>query len=251
MITIGTAALGAQRRRPIDVHGDTFYKGEWMDTGTDLQLSPTVFLAEQPANVTLRTHFHGANQFQLVTHGGGTIGKDQLVPRAVHYAGAFTGYGPIVAGPEGLKYFTIRCLFETGNKTSIDEMVRGPKRHLTAAPPQAITDQQLRALAEVEEHVMIAPQEDCVAATLLRVPPNGETIGPDPARAHGQFFFVTQGTLRHQDLTLAAWESVFVSRDEPALRLVAGDAGVELLCLEFAAMEPVYTAARNAAMAAA
>jgi hypothetical protein len=44
MLVIGRRAHGEQRRRPIPVMGETFYKGEWMEAGDDPELSPTVFL---------------------------------------------------------------------------------------------------------------------------------------------------------------------------------------------------------------
>ena len=86
MIAYGRKSVGATRRRAIDVAGDVFHKGEWMEQ----------------------------NQFQLFVDGQGTIGPEQIRPITVHYAGAYTGYGPIMSGPQGLKYFTIRSAFESG-----------------------------------------------------------------------------------------------------------------------------------------
>src|SRR5678816_3651970 len=98
------------------VDGDTYIKSEWMANVTggsgDAELSPTVFLVEQAPNVSLRTHFHRQNQFQIFVRGSGTIGRHPLGPLMVHYAGAYSGYGPLVAGPEGLAYFTLRTVFE-------------------------------------------------------------------------------------------------------------------------------------------
>ena len=73
MIALGRKALADVRRRPVPVVNDTFHKGEWMETGTDPHLSPTVFLAEQPPHCELLTHFHRQNQFQLFVDGTGTI----------------------------------------------------------------------------------------------------------------------------------------------------------------------------------
>ena len=82
MISIGTRQHGAARRRPIDVRGDCYHKGEWMESGDDPVLSPTVFLIEQPPNATLVPHFHRQNQFQLFVDGGGTLGKHAVETRA-------------------------------------------------------------------------------------------------------------------------------------------------------------------------
>ena len=46
-----------------------------MDSGDDPELSPTVYLVEQGPNISLRTHFHRNNQFQLFVRGEGSIGK--------------------------------------------------------------------------------------------------------------------------------------------------------------------------------
>ena len=65
MLAIGSRALGDRTRRAIAVEGDVFQKSEWMDTGKDPVLSPTVALIEQPPNITLLSHFHRENQFQV------------------------------------------------------------------------------------------------------------------------------------------------------------------------------------------
>ena len=106
MIAIGTRAHGETRRRPIPVLNDTFFKAEWLETPDNPTLSPTAFLVEQPPNTTLVPHFHKNNQFQLFVDGSGTIGRHPIGPVTVHYAGAFTGYGPLVSGSNGIKYFT-------------------------------------------------------------------------------------------------------------------------------------------------
>ena len=103
--------------KAVVVEGDTYLKSDWMDSGDAPELSPTVFLVEQGANVSLRTHFHRNNQFQLFVRGGGAIGPHKLGALTVHYAGAYTGYGPLVADVRGLAYFTLRSVFETGSLT--------------------------------------------------------------------------------------------------------------------------------------
>lgn len=114
MIVLGTQAHGATKRRPITVMEATFYKGEWMESGDDPTLSPTAFLIEQPPNYTLLPHFHRQNQFQLFVEGSGSIGRAALGAVTVHYAGAYTGYGPLLSGADGIKYFTIRAVLESG-----------------------------------------------------------------------------------------------------------------------------------------
>ena len=47
-------------------------------------------------------HFHHVDQFQVIVAGGGRLGTHGVEPLAVHYAGAYTAYGPIVAGAQGV-----------------------------------------------------------------------------------------------------------------------------------------------------
>ena len=56
----------------------------------------------------------GLGRCGAVVGGGGTMGRHEIAPIMVHYAGAYSGYGPIIAGPEGVKYFTIRAVHEAG-----------------------------------------------------------------------------------------------------------------------------------------
>lgn len=79
-----------------------------MASGCDPARSPTVALIEQPAGFEFMPHFHRHNQFQVFVGGSGSIGRHALAPVVVHCAGAYTDYGPRVAGPEGIQYFTLR-----------------------------------------------------------------------------------------------------------------------------------------------
>ena len=57
----------------------------------------------------IKPHFHRVNQFQVIVRGGGTLGRQPVDPVAFHYTDGFTPYGPIVAGDEGISFFTIRA----------------------------------------------------------------------------------------------------------------------------------------------
>jgi hypothetical protein len=71
---------------------------------------PQAFSVEiREAGGIIRPHFHSVEQFQVVVAGSGRLGKHALSPVTIHYADAFTPYGPIVAGVEGLRYLTLRA----------------------------------------------------------------------------------------------------------------------------------------------
>ena len=243
MIVLGTREHGQRRRRAVPVMQDTFHKSEWLESGEDPVLSPTAFLVEQPPNTTLVPHFHRQNQFQLFVAGGGTIGRNPLGPVTVHYAGAYTGYGPLVSGPQGITYFTIRPVCESGFVPVADageKLLRGPRRHATAGPiavPDAAT---LAALTAVRQQVLIAPEPDGLAAIVTELPPGGAVRSQAIPAAQGQFVFVLAGSLEHEGLTLTPWESLFAAADDPAPLLRAGPGGAQVVMLSTPPRDPAY-----------
>jgi hypothetical protein len=252
MIVLGSASHAEKRRRQVVVDGDVYYKSEWLESGQDPLLSPTVFLVEQPPDTSLLAHFHAENQFQVFVQGDGRIGSHAIRALTVHYAGAYTGYGPLISGPEGLFYFTIRSVFETGTMAVTDrsKMVRGPKRHFSTEPVPVAAAETLAALAAVETDDLIPMQPDGIAARVLRLPAGAQASSFDPAGGGGQFHVVLNGTLLHDDAVLGRWESVFVSNDENAYVITAGGSGLEVLCLQLAPKDPVYIEAKRASMSA-
>ena len=243
MITLGTREHGQRRRRAVPVMQDTFHKSEWMESGEDPVLSPTAFLVEQPPNTTLVPHFHRQNQFQLFVEGGGTIGRNPLGPVTVHYAGAYTGYGPLVSGPQGIKYFTIRPVCESGFVPVADageKQLRGPRRHATAGPVVVPDAAALATLTEVRQQVLIAPAADGLAAIASELPPGATLRSAHIPAAQGQFVFVLAGSLVHEGLSLAPWESLFAAADDPAPLLVAGPGGAQVVMLSTPPRDPAY-----------
>jgi hypothetical protein len=177
MIVTGTRAHGELRRRFLQLpSGFCYHKGEWMESGDDPLLSPTMFLVEQPAGKVLPTHWHRENQFQVVVGGGGTMGRHEIAPIMVHYAGAYSGYGPIIAGPEGVKYFTIRAVFEQGAMmaaTQLESMIRGPKRQVSTDRYQPLGEAGLAGLTGARCVDLIEPAADKLAAQVWQLPAGG------------------------------------------------------------------------------
>jgi hypothetical protein len=216
----------------IPVGDTTFFKGEWMETGEDPHLSPTVFLAEQPADYTLETHFHRQNQFQLFVEGTATMGRTEIGPVTVHYAGAYTGYGPLVAGPEGVKYFTIRPVFDTGiipATQARERMIRGPKRHAQTSLGAPWTEAALGALTQVQDRFALEADRG-LAVRHLRLPPVVRVDLAHVTDSAGLFVFVLAGAATVGDHRLGPWESAFATRDE-LLVAQAGSRGAELVVL--------------------
>jgi hypothetical protein len=243
MIAFGTASHGQAKRRHLRAMGITYHKSEWMETGDDPRLSPTVSLIEQHAGTVLPAHFHVQNQFQVFVDGGGTIGPLTLAPVTIHYADAYTAYGPLSAGAEGITYFTIRPVCETGAHpvaTSRDAMVRGPKRHSTITVPQLHSIEQLAALNEPVSSVAIPHASDGLGASLHALPPGGRMQCTAPEAADGIFVVVLTGKLQHAGGEVARWESVFASRPGEFPDLTAGPEGAEFVFLFVPAKAQAY-----------
>lgn len=242
MIASGLESKGRLRRRVVMLDdGSVAYKSEWMESGEAPQLSPTVFLVEQAPGSTLKTHFHRQNEFQVVVQGTAMLGRHPVRPYTVHYAGAYTGYGPLVAGPEGLAYFTMRAAFDTGTLTDVAQVLRGPKRQHHAAPVEPTTSSRLQALQAAEASDLLNRPGDAVYSGLHRLPPHGSMeLQPTPGSA-GMFAMVIVGSALARETSLQRWESIFLSSDETALALHAGASGCELLTMQIPLLDEAYS----------
>ena len=201
---------------------------------------PQAFLVEQSANWTLPTHFHQEHQFQVFVAGGGTIGRNAVERLAVHYASPHTGYGPLVSGDQGISYFTLRAVGDTGAWYLPEQrenlLLRIKKQQAHAVPASYVSAAQLKALAQPVQEPLIAPEASGLAAWLVRLPPGRSATAPLLAEAGGgRFYVVTQGSLLNAGEELPALATVFVSSDE-AVELQAGGDGVEVLVLQFPAV---------------
>lgn len=242
MISYGKKDLGTVRRRPLTLPSGIFHKSEWMESGEAPGLAPTVFLAEQPPDCELQPHFHRQNQFQLFVDGTGRIGPQQIRPVTVHYAGAYTGYGPIFSGPEGLKYFTIRSAFDTGlipATEAREKMVRGPKRHAQGFAGEPWSTGRLAALAGVQRETVLAP-ENGLGAELFHVPPQAAAAVPAIDHSPGRFLFVLSGSAFVGEVELQPWESAFVPATEGPARVRAGSQGADVIALHIPETAPEY-----------
>lgn len=246
MVVLGTRVNGDRRRRSVPAGEGAVWKAEWMESGDDPVLSPTASLIEQPPDMTLPAHFHRNNQFQLFVDGSGRIGRNPVMGLTVHYAGAYTGYGPLVAGPEGLKYFTIRPVCESGLVLASDrsQMLRGPKRHSQSAHVSIRSLSELRTLARISEEELISAEPDGLAAKLVSIPPNASFAGTHVPNSQGQFVFVMRGTVCCDGAELQEWESLFVSSDEQVPTLTAGADGAELVALSAPFKDLIYQQAQ-------
>jgi hypothetical protein len=110
MFGVAEADVAATRRPTHDGQFAT----EFVGSTSKGHHGPLAYLVEIPEGGVIKPHFHEANQFQLVVRGEGRIGKRRLAPGDLLYADAFTPYGPIVGGPAGLAFLTLRQMGHVG-----------------------------------------------------------------------------------------------------------------------------------------
>ncbi len=200
---------------------------------------PQAFLVER-SNVTL-PHFHRVDQFQVVVSGGGRLGKEPLHPVTVHYTDGFTPYGPIVPGPGGdIWFFTLRAQADAGayympeSRSKLERKAgRGLTAHVTVRAGQT-----LYAEGPAATEALWSAHADGLSAFALRAGPGSAATGPDPSTGAGQYYVVVHGSMLHAGTELPLWSCVFVSPDEPPLRIVGGASGLSVLVLQYPNRQP-------------
>ena len=191
------------------------------------------FMVEQDPDTTVQAHFHQADQFQVVVAGGGTLGTHAVAPVAVHFTAAYSAYGPIRAGADGLAYFTLRNGWDPGARYmpgARGDLPR-PRRHREAIGAPAPVRADPAAGPTCEPALPAGP--DGLAAWRYRLPAGAPLAGPDPAASAGQYWLVLGGSLLRDDTALGPRSCLFVAPDEPGLAARAGGGGLDLLAMQF------------------
>ncbi len=201
-------------------------------------LFPVAYLIESAPFRESAPHFHQANQFQVVVAGGGHIGKHPVGNFTVHYASAYTPYGPISPGADGIAYMTMRNGFDPGAKgmPKERELLKFGNRKPHAATSDPVEPLGVAELATATTSCtpMLPAESDGLGAWHYRIAPGARITGPDPHAGGGQFWLVIGGELAADGhAELPRMSCVFVSPDEAPLAPVAGAQGCEVLAVQF------------------
>jgi hypothetical protein len=204
---------------------------------------PQATMTEMNANETIVPHFHGTTQFQIFAAGFGKIGRggDTLQPLTLQYKDHHTAYGPVVAGPQGLTFMALRI--RTGDsapvyldKPGYREKLKPSKRRNLISSPVGLSIEpvmQHRKDAVWEPLFTGADIKDELAAHMLRLGAGMAADGPDPKKCGGYYLFVANGSLDWQGKNYTRWSMVAVEPTEVAVEIRAGDAGAEVLVMQF------------------
>ena len=214
--------------------------------------APSAFLAQYDPGDKSCTHFHQVDQFQILVQGKGTMGRHEVEPYYVHFARAYTPYGPLNADEKvGWTFMTLRTRFDPG------------AQRLPGALPklQQVRDRkpwQVTCMAQfpgrtsgvtVQENPDIKDERGLYVRSITMAP-GARMTAPSPAEGAGQYVIVVKGTLVHGDRARQALTVIYSTPDEEAFRLQAGPDGLEALLLNFPRTEPIQDASRSISPAA-
>src|SRR4051812_26085052 len=142
---------------------------------------PMAFLVEGTPARVIRPHFHENDQFQVVVAGGGVLGKHNLSIHAVHFSRAYTPYGPINFGADGLSFLTLRARKDPGAQyipEARDKLTQMQNRHpwqVTEAPDfNRTADVSLKPFKDIKD-------DRGLGAFSLSLAPHAQTTTPDPS----------------------------------------------------------------------
>src|SRR5262249_41377127 len=156
--------------------------------------------------------------------GKAKFGRHDVTPYCVHFARAYTPYGPLnMDVKEGLTFFAMRAHRDLGAQRLPD------KRDVLAGIPDRQPWQLTRSFELIpvpadREYVMqldpVMQDSMGLAAYSLVMKPNARADAPDPSQTDGQYVVVLKGSLHHEGKEYNAPALVFVKPDEQALPLV-------------------------------
>jgi hypothetical protein len=223
------------RIKDVEVVGGRGQRHGYIGEPGQLTQAAQAFLVVRPfAGARIEPHFHDVDQFQVIIEGDGKIGKKAVRPVTFQYADAFTPYGPIVANEQGLSFFTLRN-FASGGFWEMP----GNRQHMPGRAGRNIEGvfdlaKGVPASGEVTREGLMSRQDDGVAAVGLRLGAKARAVGL-PAEGKGQFYLICSGSVRIDGRELQERSVVRLEPDDPTFELEAGDAGAQVLALQFAA----------------
>jgi hypothetical protein len=188
---------------------------------------PQAFLVQmcEPGSV-IPPHFHVEDEFQVVVAGSGSLGKHPLKGVAVHFAEAYTPYGPIRTGADGLTFFTLRAKADPGAEympESRARMIRKARRNVAAQVPPGPSAELWPAHA------------DGLGAWIVRAAAGA--VAPAPRGDGRRYYLVVEGSATQgatQGATqLPRWSCIWAAAGAEAPALTAGPEGAGVVVIQF------------------
>ncbi|MBH67854.1 MAG: hypothetical protein CMM58_05830 [Rhodospirillaceae bacterium] len=244
---ITSAETARSERKAIDVLGQTYHlspyvgnaptRGQYIpgNEKNDNGL-PQGFLVEQPPNSVTPPHFHDHEQFQVFVGGSAYMGKQAAHPLSLHYVKGYTPYGPITAGSDGVKYFTLRAGWDSGAKYmpgSRDLLKKERRKHRMSVDVKIPSMDDLNLLAQPKQIDVMAVDKDGMGAYIFAIPEGVRVTLDTPSPAGGQYGIVVAGIAIFDKEELFELSGLFRFRGEPSLEVTGGQGGAAILLMQF------------------
>jgi rubredoxin len=234
MTTMVSLADAAASREQLGTPGNEIWRTHFLTAAPGTR-DPQAFMVQYAPARVLRTHFHDVDEFQIVVAGRGTFGRHAIAPFTVHFARAFTPYGPIVAGAEGLSFLTLRARRDSAGPQLLPDRREALERVEGRTPWQAA--EQL-CFAPADGAVSIVPLTKLVdasglAAWVMHLPPESSAAAPAATNSGGQYIVVLQGSVSLGSRSLAAPAVGFVANDDVPPILAGATQAAVLAVLNF------------------
>lgn len=224
-------------------NGLKYYRHDYFEKHENLELSPQSYLIKQLPNITNPLHFHTQNQFQVFIEGSGHFGRHPVKPYVVHYAGAYTGYGPITAGERGIDYLTLRSSRDLGAQflpQQMQSLKRGPKHHYTSPSIEEDSQEDLDQLEQIDLQWIHQEVQSGLGVGVLKLPKHTTYQLTMPQNIAGIFVIVMQGCLIEGNQTLRKNENVYMSRDIKSYNMQSDDQAAQILLLQMPLKDSAY-----------
>ena len=158
--------------------------------------------------------------------------KHPAGPLTVQYANGHTPYGPIEAGENGVRYFTLRQMWDPGAKympQSRDKLRKGNQRTRIRANIPTYSSAERLGRKQSFAETIFEREADGLAASIRYLAPEAVETLPPPQGTGGQYLIVTSGEMLFEEAVFDRWSTVFVTTDEDAFEVHAGSEGLDLV----------------------
>lgn len=196
---------------------------------------PHGYLVRTPKNDAIKAHFHRVDQFQLFYGASGARYKATALEPGqlmVHYADAYSTYGPIHIGDNDMDYFTLRARldrFTAYMPAGRDELVHTSRHRNIYKNLDAEFDPDRPGTETI-----IEPDHDRLAAYRIRAGRGRAVSPPSSAGSCGQYYCILNGAAQHNGQTLGPRSLAWIGPDHAPLQLTAdADVGLDMLVFQF------------------
>ena len=236
--------ISASEAPPAILGGDLVV-GDFFGRADGVIPGPQGFGVEIPPHSTSPTHFHSVDQFQVFYPAPGAwYRRRELTSVFLHYADAYTTYGPFGTGERPLKVFTCRSSASTvtaympRDRKLLPDLPPRRNIHIDLAPWLSRTASPDSATVDS----LIEPHADGLAAYLISAGENATVTTPPPERGNGQYFCVLSGVVVHGGAEFTEASLGYCPSGPTALTVTASpEEGFKLLVLQL----PSTTAPSN------